>query len=74
MCALEIHSLPFEDGFQPKYTMLKKKKGLQWYSKSDDVGFNPCTQRHYRRLIYYIYKATCFGRTTIIRVENILLP
>jgi hypothetical protein len=22
---------------------------------SDDVGFNPCTQPHYRRLIYYLY-------------------
>jgi hypothetical protein len=22
---------------------------------SDDVGFNPSTQRHYRRLIYYLY-------------------
>jgi hypothetical protein len=22
---------------------------------SDDVGFNPSTQRHYRRLIYYVY-------------------
>jgi hypothetical protein len=21
----------------------------------DDVGFNPSTQRHYRRLIYYLY-------------------
>jgi hypothetical protein len=31
---------------------------------SYDVGFNPSTQRHYRRLIYYlyIYIATCFGR------------
>jgi hypothetical protein len=35
---------------------------------SYDVGFNPSTQRHYRRLIYYIYIATCFGRTTIIRL------
>jgi hypothetical protein len=23
--------------------------------RSDDVGFNPSTQRHYRRLIYYLY-------------------
>jgi hypothetical protein len=37
-----------------------------------DVGFNPSTQRHYRRLIYYIYIATCFGRTTIIKLKNIL--
>jgi hypothetical protein len=22
---------------------------------SDDMGFNPSTQRHYRRLIYYLY-------------------
>jgi hypothetical protein len=22
---------------------------------SDDVGFNPSTQHHYRRLIYYLY-------------------
>jgi hypothetical protein len=22
---------------------------------SHDVGFNPSTQRHYRRLIYYLY-------------------
>jgi hypothetical protein len=35
--------------------------------KSDDVGFNPSTQRHYHRLIYYL--ATCFGRTTIIRLK-----
>jgi hypothetical protein len=21
----------------------------------DDVGVNPCTQRHYRKLIYYLY-------------------
>jgi hypothetical protein len=35
-----------------------------------DVGFNPSTQRHYRRLIYYIYIATCFGRTTIIRMQT----
>jgi hypothetical protein len=24
---------------------------------SYDVGFNPSTQRHYRRLIYYLYSA-----------------
>jgi hypothetical protein len=31
--------------------------------------FYPSTQRHYRRLIYYLYYyiATCFGRMTIIR-------
>jgi hypothetical protein len=31
--------------------------------------FYPFTQRHYRRLIYYLYYyiATCFGRTTIIK-------
>jgi hypothetical protein len=23
--------------------------------RTDDVGFNPSTQRHYRRLIYYLY-------------------
>jgi hypothetical protein len=23
--------------------------------RSDDVGFYPSTQRHYRRLIYYLY-------------------
>jgi hypothetical protein len=27
--------------------------------RSDDVGFNPCTQRHYRRLIYCLY-TECF--------------
>jgi hypothetical protein len=38
---------------------------------SYDVGVNPSTQRHYRRLIHYlyIYIATCFGRTTIIRLK-----
>jgi hypothetical protein len=40
---------------------------------SDDVGFNPST-RHYHRLIYYLYIATCFGRTTMIKLKNILLP
>jgi hypothetical protein len=24
-------------------------------NNSDDVGFSPCTQRPYRRLIYYLY-------------------
>jgi hypothetical protein len=27
-----------------------------------------------RYYIIYIYMATCFGRTTIIRLKNILLP
>jgi hypothetical protein len=27
----------------------------KWSQKSDDVGFNPSTQRHYHRLIYYLY-------------------
>jgi hypothetical protein len=42
---------------------------------SYDVGSNPSTQRHYRRLIYYLYihTYTCFGRTTIITLKNILL-
>jgi hypothetical protein len=28
---------------------------LTLYVISYDVGFNPSTQRHYRRLIYYMY-------------------
>jgi hypothetical protein len=37
-----------------------------WYQMM--CVFNPSTQRHYRRLIYYLYTyiATCFGRTTSI--------
>jgi hypothetical protein len=33
----------------------------------DDAGFNPSTQRQYRRLIFSAFTATCFGCTTIFR-------
>jgi hypothetical protein len=40
--------------------------------RSGDGGFYPSTQRHDRRLIYYLYYiATCFGRTTITKQNNI---
>jgi hypothetical protein len=39
---------------------------------SGDGGFYPSMQRHYRRLIYYLYYiATCFGPMTIIRKKYI---
>jgi hypothetical protein len=51
--------------------LLYYNKGKHEKSTADQVMwvFYPSTQRHYRRLIYYLYYhiATCFGRTTIIR-------
>jgi hypothetical protein len=43
--------------------------------RSDDVGFNPSTQRHYRRLIYYLYiHSYMFRSYGHHQVKNILLP
>jgi hypothetical protein len=37
------------------------------------MGFSyPSTQRHYRRLIFTTYTATCFGHTTIFRQKSII--
>jgi hypothetical protein len=39
---------------------------------SYDVGFNPSTQRHYRRLIYYLYRVYIHRYVYIYtRISNI---
>jgi hypothetical protein len=41
-----------EEGGTPiSLSPLERASLIHWY----DVGFNPSTQRHYRRLIYYLY-------------------
>jgi hypothetical protein len=42
--------------------------------RSDDLGFYPSTQRHYRRLIYYLYiRSYMFRSYDHHRAENVLL-
>jgi hypothetical protein len=42
---------------------------------SDDVGFSPSTQRHYRSLMYYLYiHSYMFRSYDHHQVEKILLP
>jgi hypothetical protein len=42
---------------------------------SYDVGFNPSTQRHYRRLIYYLYiHSYMFRSYDHHQTEKVLLP
>jgi hypothetical protein len=44
--------MDINSSLQPRQTLPLKPAFI---ALSYDVGFNPSTQRHYRRLIYYLY-------------------